>query len=271
MHISKSKILQIYPLLLFLKQNTAVDPGIILDVISLIRRRVAMNGDSFIHKIDTICGIKTPPLGAGGLNGFESLLQSLLQPLTKPHFRYHNLWFVSWRLPFVRIKILKENLSDLVSEDYAFATISLIMYNSAITQDQSNPPTGGQGGLSQKLQSQFIGHTITGAWWRLSDETRYKVGLHIIKRHPELAMYLSDYYADSLEKVMRMYPDVFNADHQGRTLYQNGEGCLAMLEEIAAQGTYGDYEKVSKLPVHNLFVYLKHQAIKVKAEQSPPP
>lgn len=268
MHISKAKILQIYPLLLFIKQNTAVDPVVILDVISLIRRRVTMHGDSFIHKIATKCGIKTRTLDGGGLQGFESTLKSLLQPLTKPHFRYHNLWFVSWRLPFIRIKILKENLSDLISEDYAFATISLIMYNSAITADQSNSAPGG---LAQKLQSQFIGHTITGAWWRLSDETRYKVGLQIIKRNPELAMYLSDYYADSLEKVMRMYPDVFNADHQGRTLYQNGEGCLAMLEEIAAQGTYGDYEKVSKLPVHNLFVYLKHQAIKVKAEQSQPP
>jgi prophage maintenance system killer protein len=40
-----------------------------------------------------------------------------------------------------------------------------------------------------------------------------------------------------------------------------------MLEEIAANHTFGDFDKVSALPVHTLFMYLKHQAIKVKAEQ----
>jgi hypothetical protein len=80
-------------------------------------------------------------------------------------------------------------------------------------------------------------------------------------------MYLADYYADSLEKVMRMYPDVFSGGNEGANLYQNGEGCIAMLEEIAANHTFGDFDKVSALPVHTLFMYLKHQAIKVKAEQ----
>jgi hypothetical protein len=245
MHLSKTKILGIYPWLMYIKSRQS-DPVMILEIIQRIVKelfpKVSKTAKEIINA-DT-----------------EPIIQELLQPLTKPHFRFHNIWFVNWRMPFVRVKLLKENLADLPALDYAMATVFLIMYNGAIENKQSPE-------LILKLQSQFIGHTLRGAWWKISDENRYAIAKRIIKKQPQLAMYLSDYYADSLEKVMRMYPDVFNADNEGRTLYQNGEGCIAMLEEIAANHTFGDFDKVSAIPVHTLFLYLKHQAIKVKAEQ----
>ena len=245
MRLSKTKILVIYPWLMYIKSREA-DSVMILEILKGIFKKlfpkIAKNSEEIIN-LET-----------------EQIIQELLQPLTKPHFKYHNLWFVSWKMPFVRIKLLKEHLADLAALDYAMATVFLIMYNGAIENKQSAE-------LVLKLKSQYIGHTLRGAWWRLSDESRYAIAARIITKQPQLAMYLADYYADSLEKVMRMYPDVFSGGNEGSNLYQNGEGCIAMLEEIAANHTFGDFDKVSALPVHTLFMYLKHQAIKVKAEQ----
>lgn len=205
-------------------------------------------------------------------NGFENVVKQLLQPHTKPHFRYINLWGVAWYMPFVRIKILKENMSDLEALDYAMGTVFFIMANNteaaAVRSKHREQTTTPVGGRTLKLQSQFIGHIIQGAWWRIGDENRYKIGAYILKRKPELAIYLKDYYADSLEHIIKLYPDVFNPSDEGSSLYQNGEGCIAMLEEIAASHTFGDFDKVSRLPVHTLFLYLKHQAIKVRAQMA---
>ena len=245
MHLSKTKILSIYPWLMYIKSREA-DPVMILEVLKVIFKKLY---PKVAKESQAVINVES-----------EQIIQDLLQPLTKPHFRYHNLWFVSWKLPFVRIKLLKEHLADLAALDYAMATVFLIMSNGATENKQS-------ANLVLKLKSQYIGHTFRGAWWRLSDESRYAIAARIITKQPQLAMYLADYYADSLEKVMRMYPDVFSGGNEGSNLYQNGEGCIAMLEEIAANHTFGDFDKVSALPVHTLFMYLKHQAIKVKAEQ----
>jgi hypothetical protein len=250
----KDRILHIYPTVSYLKLKTKTAEQVHSDQILAYLETIKKHLNKSIFKVTS-----TNKTDQGLFDPFfVNTIKRLLQPLLVPHFSYFNLWGSAWYKPFVRLKLLKPNLADLEALDYAMATVFFIMAN----DDNADM------GRKKKLQSQFLGHIIKGAWWRLSDTARYKIGAKILSDKPALALYLSDYYADSLEHVIRLYPDVFNSAGGGGSLYQNGEGCIAMLEEIAASQTFGDFDKVSKLPVHTLFIYLKHQAIKVRAQQA---
>lgn len=60
--------------------------------------------------------------------------------------------------------------------------------------------------------------------------------------------------------------ELFNGA-DGRPLFQNGEGCLSMLEDVAEEGTMGDLDKVHDSNVVNLFIYLRHKQKKVERRE----
>lgn len=60
--------------------------------------------------------------------------------------------------------------------------------------------------------------------------------------------------------------ELFNGA-DGKPLFQNGEGCLSMLEDVAEEGTMGDLDKVHESNVVNLFIYLRHKQKKVERRE----
>jgi hypothetical protein len=60
--------------------------------------------------------------------------------------------------------------------------------------------------------------------------------------------------------------ELFNGA-EGKPLFQNGEGCLSMLEDVAEEGTMGDLDKVHDSNVVNLFIYLRHKQKKVERRE----
>jgi len=52
----------------------------------------------------------------------------------------------------------------------------------------------------------------------------------------------------------------------GRPLFFNGEGWLAMLEDIAESRVFGDFDQVCTKPVHNIFMYLRHTKTKLNRQ-----
>lgn len=60
--------------------------------------------------------------------------------------------------------------------------------------------------------------------------------------------------------------ELFNGA-DGKPLFQNGEGCLSMLEDVAEEGTMGDLDKVHEYNVVNLFIYLRHKQKKVERRE----
>lgn len=49
----------------------------------------------------------------------------------------------------------------------------------------------------------------------------------------------------------------------GRSLFQNGEGWLATLEDVASAGVHGNFDKVCDTNAHTIWMYLKHRKIQM--------
>ncbi|WP_428657621.1 hypothetical protein [Runella sp.] len=54
----------------------------------------------------------------------------------------------------------------------------------------------------------------------------------------------------------------------GRSLFQNGEGWLATLEDVASAGVHGNFDKVCDTNAHTIWMYLKHRKIQIAEQQS---
>lgn len=67
------------------------------------------------------------------------------------------------------------------------------------------------------------------------------------------------------EQFLEIYATVFEGDDGEKPLFENGEGWIAVLEDIARDGVHGDFERVCGTNVHTLWLYLKH--CKIKSQQ----
>lgn len=57
--------------------------------------------------------------------------------------------------------------------------------------------------------------------------------------------------------------DLFNESDEA-PLFQNGEGWISMLEDIAKEGVLGDFDKVCLAPAANVFMYMRHNQKKIE-------
>ncbi|PMD97669.1 hypothetical protein BWI97_08655 [Siphonobacter sp. BAB-5405] len=64
---------------------------------------------------------------------------------------------------------------------------------------------------------------------------------------------------------LKQYRDVYSDDDsEEEPLYQNGEGLITTLMEVAKSGTFGDFEKVCKQNGHTIWIFLKDSSMKIK-------
>jgi hypothetical protein len=75
------------------------------------------------------------------------------------------------------------------------------------------------------------------------------------------------YWEGMNEQFMKIYAPVFAGDNGDRPLFENGEGWIAVLEDIARDGLYGNFEKVCGTNAHTLWLYLKHCNIRATTQK----
>ncbi len=95
-----------------------------------------------------------------------------------------------------------------------------------------------------------------------------KAARHFAKGLPMgTIMAVLQYFECLLDEFMARYQDVFEGDEGTRPLFQNGEGWLALLEDVAENAPFGDYDAVFSQNCHTVWMYLRHKKLKVDRER----
>jgi len=71
------------------------------------------------------------------------------------------------------------------------------------------------------------------------------------------------YWEAMNNRFVKRFDDVFNGG-DGKALFQNGEGWLAMLEDIAEIGVIGNLEKVHETNAYSMMMYVEHKQKKLE-------
>jgi hypothetical protein len=74
-------------------------------------------------------------------------------------------------------------------------------------------------------------------------------------------MAVLQYYEFMQEQFTQRYKDDYAADETGETLFPNGDGILALFEEIAETGTHGTFREVCLNNAHTIFMYIRHKLV----------
>ncbi|TAF02260.1 MAG: hypothetical protein EAZ80_01560 [Runella slithyformis] len=75
------------------------------------------------------------------------------------------------------------------------------------------------------------------------------------------------YFESMNAAFLGRYQSCFEAGDTNETpMYQNGEGWLALLEDVAETGVHGTFNQVCAENAHTVFLYIKHKTLKNKRE-----
>jgi hypothetical protein len=75
------------------------------------------------------------------------------------------------------------------------------------------------------------------------------------------------YWENLNNDFVNRHKNLFDGDDETKPLFQNGEGWLSMLEDIAENNIMGNIDQVYTTPVGNLFMYLNHKQVKLRAAE----
>lgn len=78
---------------------------------------------------------------------------------------------------------------------------------------------------------------------------------------------VKEYYVSMLDGFIKKYEPLFQSADDMKPLFQNGEGCIALLEDIAEANIYGNFEKVCSTNIDTVYLYLRHKKIKAEKEE----
>lgn len=194
-----------------------------------------------------------------------------ISPLLDPQKtqRLQHIWLRRNWLSWYRVYVPKANFADIVGIEMAMANIK---YLSFATTDQA----AGTEVQAKKL-GDMLGHVVKHRrfslkkmkyeWCTYDTAKATATGRRIVKQVSTGKKYwLLNYFEDTNRQFIEYYKSVFEGDSESRSLYPNGEGWIALLEDIARDQVHGEFNQVSNTEVHTLFLYLKHQKIKADEE-----
>ncbi|WP_026995141.1 hypothetical protein [Flectobacillus major] len=78
---------------------------------------------------------------------------------------------------------------------------------------------------------------------------------------------IQEYYSNMLKGYMERYASLFEEAENMQPLFPSGEGCIAMLEDVAETGLYGSFNEVCATPIETIYMYLKHKKVKAEKEE----
>jgi hypothetical protein len=77
---------------------------------------------------------------------------------------------------------------------------------------------------------------------------------------------VKDFFESMLTKFAKKYEILFDQSDL-KPLFNGGEGCIAMLEDVAEANIFGNIEKVYETNIDTIYLYLKHKKIKAEREE----
>lgn len=145
----------------------------------------------------------------------------------------------------------------------------------------------------EKCLAELLGHLVIRKRWNWRkmrlERTQYhsrevlKLGKVLMDGLDETTkLWLVNYFEEQLKLFVRMFPGVFGAppapdggadeasapkSHKDKGIFPNGQGWIAILEDVALQGAYGDFEKVCDTEAVTIWLFLEHQKIKAAAAE----
>lgn len=78
---------------------------------------------------------------------------------------------------------------------------------------------------------------------------------------------IKEYYSNMLDAFIKKYEILFDSAEDMKPLFHNGEGCIALLEDIAEANIYGNFDKVCNTNIDTVYLYLRHKKIKADKEE----
>ncbi len=78
---------------------------------------------------------------------------------------------------------------------------------------------------------------------------------------------IKEYFSNMLDKFIKKYEFLFDEADDMKPLFRNGEGCVALLEDVAEANIYGNFEKVCNTNIDTVYLYLRHKKIKAEKEE----
>jgi len=194
-----------------------------------------------------------------------------ISPLLDPQKtqRLQSIWLRKNWLSWYRVFIPKANFADTLGIELAMANIYYLRF--AGTDKAAKPEA------HAKHLADILGHVVKHRrfsfrkmrfeWCSYDTAQATATGRRILQQVSKGKKYwLLNYFEDTNRQFIEYYKSVFESDSEGRSLYPNGEGWIALLEDIARDQVHGEFKQVSNTEVHTLFLYLKHQKIKAEEE-----
>lgn len=146
----------------------------------------------------------------------------------------------------------------------------------------------------EKCLAELLGHLVIRKRWNWRkmrlERTKYhsrevlELGKVLMDGLDETTKFwLVNYFEEQLKLFVRMFPGVFGTStpisdqedgglrqaqaDKAKGIFPNGQGWIAILEDVALQGAYGDFEKVCDTEAVTIWLFLEHQKIKAAAAE----
>lgn len=242
-----------------------------------------------------------------GEAGFEKKLEyvaGMLAEINKRVIKVLWLW-PSWKkkrwwptLVWVR----EEHFANTKAIELSMANVYFLRFAEAakarpVTEDR---PNGGAKNADaekkwqkryEKCLAELLGHLVIRKRWNWRkmrlERTKYhsrevlELGKVLMDGLDETTKYwLVNYFEEQLKLFVRMFPGVFgtsaslsdqedgaSTNKQPKGIFPNGQGWIAILEDVALQRAYGDFEKVCDTEAVTIWLFLEHQKIKAAAAE----
>ncbi|TDB66803.1 hypothetical protein [Arundinibacter roseus] len=70
------------------------------------------------------------------------------------------------------------------------------------------------------------------------------------------------YWQEMNNAFIRRYEKLYESDESTRQLFQNGEGWLSTIEDVAENRVHGNFDAVCETNIHTIWLYLSHKKVK---------
>ncbi|UBM58223.1 hypothetical protein LAG90_15575 [Marinilongibacter aquaticus] len=199
------------------------------------------------------------------IEGLREIAWMLTTTLSERPFKSVRIKGKSYYLP-------KENFLDTTSIELAFANIHYLQFTANAKQGAGNTQES-QRALF-KLLAIVCRPSSTKVWlWKKAD--REEFDNEKCERRSSLfsklpfgtVLTILAYWEEQNRLFFEMYQEVFE-NEDGKSLFENGEGWIATLEDVAKDGVHGNFDAVAGKNAHTIWTYLSHQKTIFESQKS---
>lgn len=245
--------------------------------------------------VERICGlVPQPPVGE--LSEKLAYVAELLKNVNKRVEKH--IWVLpNWKkrrfLPML-LWVREEHFANTKAIELSMANVYFLRFAEASkaatvgTKNQKPNKDSVENKKYEKALAELLGHLIIRKRWNWRKMKLERVPYHsrevlelgkvLCECLPDvMKLWLVNYFEEQLKIFIKMFPGVFGSSapteqaggtyQQAKGIFPNGQGWIAILEDVALQGVHGDFEKVCDTEAVTIWLFLEHQKIKAEASK----